>query len=454
MKHIGDIVARAGHANEKQRRIPTVSASLNDGRLVEMVLKAGTAALAVWDGSEVELLPDLLLADGRRLTAYSPENNLLAHGVVKLPSEPEEYGTEAELVAAVREFIHRYVDLSPAFERIVAYYVLLTWVFDAFNELPYLRVRGEPGTGKTRLLLTVGSLCYKPIFASGASTVSPLFRIMDAMGGTLVIDESDFRLSDEKAEVVKILNNGNVRGFPVLRTEQVSGSKEFNPRAYHVFGPKIVATRGFFDDKALESRFISEQMSTDPLRDDIPISLPGTHEAEALALRNKLLLYRFRNLRRVRPGAAGDATLSPRLRQVFAPLVALVLDEETRQDLLQVARGYEADLVADRCLEIDASLLGVVEELDTELRRLPSLQELAQRFEARHGAEHPGLTIRRIGWILRKRLGVLTAKSNGIYVIASEEHAKLAKLYTRYGVGNATPRETSPQSPRSPQAQT
>ncbi len=453
MEHIGSIIARAAASSDKQKRVPTVSAALADSRLVEMVMHAGVTALAVWDGHAADLVSEVPLPDGRLLVPYSPQNNLLAHGVVKLPSGPEEYGTEADLVAAVRSFLHRYVDVTPSFERIAAYYVLLTWVYDAFNELPYLRVRGEPGTGKTRFLLTVGYVCYKPIFASGASTVSPLFRIMDAMGGTLVIDESDFRLSDEKAEVVKILNNGNVRGFPVLRTEQVHGSKEFNPRAYHVFGPKIIATRGFFDDKALESRFISEQMSTDQLRDDIPISLPAAHEEEALQLRNKLLLYRFRNLRHVHTGGPDDPSLSPRLRQVFAPLLSLVLDEETKQDLLVVARRYEADLAADRGLEVDASLLGVVSELEGELGRPPSLQELALRFEVRHGAEHAGLTVRRIGWILRKRFGVLTVKSNGIYIIAPEEQAKLSRLYVRYGVGGATALESSPQSPRSPQAE-
>src|SRR5207244_5816333 len=104
-----------------------------------------------------------------------------------------------------------------------------------------LRERGDYGSGKTRFLLVVGALCYKPIFASGASTTSPLFRIMDAFRGTLILDESDFRLSDERAEIVKILNCGNARGFPVLRTE-VNRAKEFDPRAYTVFGPKIVAT--------------------------------------------------------------------------------------------------------------------------------------------------------------------------------------------------------------------
>ncbi len=196
------------------------------------------------------------------------------------------------LLAEIQAFIHSYVDVSPLFEKIASYYVLFSWVYDSFNELPYLRLRGDPGSGKTRFLLTVGSLCYKPIFASGASTVSPLFRIIDAFRGTLIVDEGDFRLSDERAEIVKILNNGNARGFPVLRSE-VTPKREFNPTAYTVFGPKLVATRGLFQDRALESRCITEAIGQQRLREDMPINLPFLYKQEALELRNKLLLFRI-----------------------------------------------------------------------------------------------------------------------------------------------------------------
>ena len=86
-----------------------------------------------------------------------------------LPSAVGECQQKAVLLEEVRSFIHRYVDLSPGFEEIAAHYVLLTWVYDAFNELGYLRFRGDYGTGKTRALIAVGSVCYKPFFASGAS---------------------------------------------------------------------------------------------------------------------------------------------------------------------------------------------------------------------------------------------------------------------------------------------
>ena len=277
--------------DERVRATPTASALLDDGTLVELVYRRDErrTAFVLWREVGWRLANAVTLRGQQRLVPFSADNNLIRHKVVLLPSEPEEYGTTADLVGAIRSFIHRYVDVGPRFEQVAGYYVLLSWVYDAFNELPYLRVRGDYGSGKTRFLLIVGALFYKPFFASGASTVSPIFHTLDAFRGTLVIDEADFRFSDEKAEVVKILNNGKVRGMPVLRTT-VSASREFNPRAFQVYGPKLVASRGYYDDRALESRFVTEELGQRRLRADIPINLPSAYREEALRLRNKLLL--------------------------------------------------------------------------------------------------------------------------------------------------------------------
>ena len=183
-------IKRVAEKIKKQASKPTISAVLADGSLVEMLYRPeeNCTLFCISKDGDIRYETNLLVS-GRRLAPYSPRNNLLTNEVVRFPSEPSEYGTEQELVEAIRSFIHRYVDVSPLFEQIASYYVLFTWVYDAFNELPYLRLRGDTGSGKTRFLLTVGSLCYKPIFASGASTVSPLFRILDAIRGTLIIDE-------------------------------------------------------------------------------------------------------------------------------------------------------------------------------------------------------------------------------------------------------------------------
>lgn len=420
------------------RTIPTVSAVLPSGALVEMVcdLAERRSGFVVWERGAWRREPYIAVDGRHRLVPYSAENNLIRNEVVLLPSEPTEYGSDEELRSELQAFIHRYTDLSPLFETIASYYVLLSWIYDRFSELPYLRFRGDPGTGKTRSLLIVGSLCYKPIFASGASTVSPLFRILDAVRGTLIIDEGDFRLSDERAELVKILNNGNARGFPVLRSE-VTPQREFNPRAYAVFGPKLVATRGAFDDRALESRFLTEEMGHTPLRDDIPISLPQEYKAEALELRNKLLLFRCRRWdAAATTEALPDRAIEPRLNQIFMPLLRLVDDPHMRAELQELARRYNRELVVDRGMDAEAHLLEIIRDmLASDDCAALSVKEVTSWFVERHGAEYDRkITPKWVGGLIRRRLGLRTQKTGGVFAIPREEEPKLSRLFARYGV--------------------
>ncbi len=429
----------------KERRIPAVSAVLGDGTILETVVdpEAKRTSFILAKDDEWRSADSVPIDSSARLVPYSPRNNLLAHEVVLLPSEPEEYGSEEILLREIESFIHRYVDVSPLFEKIACYYVLLTWIYDDFNELPYLRLRGEPGSGKTRFMLTVGSLCYKPIFASGASTVSPLFRILDSFRGTLVIDEGDFRLSDEQAEIVKILNNGNAKGFPVLRSEATANRGEFNPRAYEVYGPKLIATRGFFKDRALESRCLTEETGGRALRDDIPISLPQSFKAEAQSLRNQLLLYRFRNLKAGRQSQAPDRAIEPRLNQIFLPLLSVVTNPKDREELRALARRYHGEMIAERGMDLEAQILEVIRDLRQSERTL-SVKDITSWLVDRHGEDYERkITTRWVGSVIRRKLYLLTCKSHGNYVIPPEELPKLDRLYARYGIASEEP-ETPP----------
>jgi hypothetical protein len=422
---------------QKRRRAqPIASAVLDDGTIIETVFRPDRkqTALLVWSGGEAREEMTCELPDGNRVAAYSPDNNLLAHSVVLFPSHSQSYSSEKALVAAIRQFIHRYVDVSEGFEEIATYYVLLSWIFDAFNELPYLRLKGDFGSGKSRCLQVIGSICYKPIFASGASTVSPLFRIIDIFRGTLVIDEGDFRFSDERAEIVKILNNGNAKGFPVLRSE-ATPTKEFNPRAFTIFGPKIIATRSAFDDRALESRCITEAMTGAPPRLDIPLSLPESFAEEATALRNMLLSYRFKNRGKVRePSAPRHPGVEPRIAQVYAPLLAVADDQGARGRILSLARKASDALQAERSSSVEAQLLDVIVEMRREAVPL-AIGEIARRFAERFGADYyRPVTPRWVGAQLHRRLSLATTKSNGVFVVPHSEDKRLIELLTRYGL--------------------
>jgi len=416
--------------------IPTVARVAQD-TIIELVFdpdqrKTGLAVSR--HGGLWNIEQGVRIHTGETLIPYSPKNNLIANDCVLLPSKPEHHGDKAELLADIATFLHRYVDLSPLFEQVAAHYILLTWVHDAFNELPYLRLRGEYGTGKTRGLLAIGSLCYRPFFASGASTVSPIFHTLDRFGGTLILDEADFRFSDATSEIVKILNNGNVKGMPVLRTMQ-SQDKEFNPRAFRVFGPKIIAMRGRYDDPALESRFLTEDMGLRPMRGDIPIAQPAALKDEAFALRNRLLHFRFCHLFGTKPDPnALIAGVEPRVNQIALPLLSLVDDPALRAQIAARLTDEQSTRIDQRRDTVEVRVLAILREAFSKSDSTAiSMGTIAERFNTAHGAEYgQPVSDKWIAHVVRKSLRLSTRKSNGVFIVPVTEKPKIDALSSRY----------------------
>lgn len=412
----------------------------SDGVLVEAIQEAANAPtqLVVGHHDKIAIVPDWT-DQGMRHVPVSAAHNLLKHRAVRLPGAPRGYESVEALFTEIEQYASRYLSLSPAFMKIAASYVLLSWVYDAFNELPYLRFRGDYGSGKTRALIIFGSIVYKGFFASGASTVSPIFHTLDSFKGTLVFDEADFRFTDEKAELVKILNNGNVKGFSVLRT-QVTASKEFEPRAFSVYGPKIVGMRGSYDDRALESRFLTEEMSGRTLPSGIPISLPETQEEEAHELRSKLLMYRLRERgnAQIRTEFV-DAQLEPRMNQVLLPLLSIAPTEEARRAIRGYAARVQEGIISDRTTSAEGQLLAVIAPaLSDENRTVLSLQEIVTAFVERFGSEYERpITNRFLGGVLRNRLGLPLYKTNGVIAVSLRDRNRLSTLIGHYGIGDS-----------------
>jgi len=239
---------------------------------------------------------------------------------------------------------------------------------------------------------------------------------------------------------VKILNNGNVRGLPILRT-MMNRQREFNPQAFQVFGPKIVATRSSYEDKGLESRFITEEMGSRALRSDIPINLPETFKDEACELRNKLLLYRFHRRHEVKlDPTLVNRRLEPRLNQIMLPLLSVIGDAKLRTELGAVALNAQASIVAERGLLMEAQVLEILAELMmTSSRSVVPVADITAGLIERYDAEYERvITNRWIGNILRKKLNLQTYKSHGVYVVPLTERPKIELLCGRYGVNVIT----------------
>jgi hypothetical protein len=350
----------------------------------------------------------------------SEVDSLVRRELVLLPGEVGASASLPALLDEVAGFVHTYVDLDPQHERVAAAYVLMTWVYDAFSAVPYLHALGPIGTGKTRFLLTVGSLCYRAILAGGAVSPAAIFRAVDRYTGTLIIDESDFKVAGIWAEILKILNSGYHRGLPALRAESGGGV-----RAYTVYGPKILASRCRFPDDALESRCITVRLHTTG-REDVPLMLPDRFWEQALALRNRLVRFRLDNLATIEaPAVHVQRGCEPRVSQILGALQPFLGDDGLLSELRAEMQNSLADVRSDGVAADIAALL--IQKAGTL-----SLKDIASNLRKR-GQD---VTEKRIGSVLRNDLGLghyVRHKRNGAVVLPLPEEL-LEDLATRYGV--------------------
>ena len=418
---------------DKKPKPKTISfINCHDGRVAELIgdTKSGATMFAVYRVIEESIeIEDSLIVMGD--TYLPPHDDLIKSGTILLPSYPESYGTLKELMVNIDDFIYRYLDISDSYRKLASYYILLSWVYDCFETIPYLRAIGDYGTGKSRFQKIIGSLCYKPMFAGGATTPSPIFRIIDLYRGTLIIDEADFRFSDAQSEIVKILNCGYSTGVPVLRTE---GERERMPVAYNVFCPKILATRERFGDKALESRCLTEIMQGNP-RSDIPVHLPKTFNEEALQIRNMLLMFRFKHYGQieVKPERA-IAGVEARVNQILLPLLSIIEDKDVLEEMRIFATQYGQQIKDSRGEEVQAEVLKVLVEMVGEKQTLGN-KLIAERVNKNRNLDNGEYKISpaKIGRLNSTFYNFQTKKVNGVTQIIWDTE-KAQKLCQRYSV--------------------
>jgi hypothetical protein len=169
----------------------------------------------------------------------------------------------------------------------------------------------------------------------------------------------------------------------------------------------------------------------------VPINLPSSYKEDALHIRNKLLLFRFRNLhKREAAESLVDRTIEPRLNQIFVPLLSIIEDQKAREDLRELARKYNHEMIADRGMEMEAQILEIIRDmLDSPYEVTLSTKDITSWFADRYGMEYEKkVTTKWIGTIIRKKLGLKTQKSHGTYKIPPAEWSKLERLYEKYGV--------------------
>ena len=183
-----------------------------------------------------------------------------------------------EIKEQVQNFIHKYLDVSPEVEAVIADYALQTWQ-PLPNVVKYLRFLGNYATGKTRAGAVMAAICKNAVKVSGYSP-SALMVTMDEKGIVPIFDDVDF-----DRDIKTILIAGNMKNQKIFKMMEHEGKNI--PVSFYVFGYKVILSRKSFRDGALEARCITVKMTgTD--RNDIPRVLDGDFEKDSAEIQQAL----------------------------------------------------------------------------------------------------------------------------------------------------------------------
>ena len=306
--------------DSEEKQIKEVSMVVVDGVLYEEIYDptSKTARFVYWDLVKQQVIETDYVDDGD--IRYVPViDDYITKDVVILPTKAELYESEERLLLDIQAHIHKYLDISDSEEKLCTWTIPIFWLYDKLNiMIPYLRALGDTGCGKSQFLDVIGGLSYKTMMLGGSVTPAIMYRVAEKWKGTMIIDEADWKNSDEYSEVIKIINCNQ----PNRRILRCKGDNYDEIQAFNPWCPRIFATRRIFDDVATESRMLTIRMK-ETSREDIPIVLDDTFRQEQTILRNQLLMYRLKNYGRVNSSIKPDVDMTevePRGKQIIYPI--------------------------------------------------------------------------------------------------------------------------------------
>ena len=272
-------------------------------------------------------------ADGRRIIHIPLQTPSLLKGQVTVPRQASPC-TLMEAYKDACDLAFQFYECEPEMMAHVKLAVAITlgsWFLDRFVEdprvetaglgrfAPILAIRGPSGAGKARLSNALRLISRMPYYDVSTRRIPSLFRPLDQWQGTLVMDECDFRYSDETSDLTHYLNC-RCYGVPISRQNPNDPNRT---ESFHNFGLTIVTQRRLWADNATEDRSLpfycertKKQVATAELDEWI---------RRALDLQDKLLYQRMTLYRKMQIDKAArvEGVKEHRLTAAILPVLAL-----------------------------------------------------------------------------------------------------------------------------------
>ena len=130
-----------------------------------------------------------------------------------------------------------------------------------------------------------------------------------------------------------------------------------------------------------------------------------------------------------------DWEIEPRLNQIFIPLLSVIQDETMRDEIRLLARQFNKELVMNRGTAVEGQVLDIIKDILQNPNTKLTVKDITDWFTDRYGDEYQRkITTKWIGFVIRSKLNLKTAKSNGNYIIPPSEEPKLRILLEKYGL--------------------
>jgi hypothetical protein len=310
---------------------------------------------------------------------------------------PIDYGDESTLFNDQIEFFKKHEPLRDvnAYE-IASAFTFQTYRMEEFSIASYLNLLGPRGTGKTRFMELLASICYRGWFVTHPSPAS-VFYVVDRYAPTLLADNYEFWSKESRRELDGLYNAGYRAGAVVPRRPR-DESEGNELEVYKVFCPKVISgTRE--PSEALASRCI--RIRTARATEPVPMFIDLEMAAE---LRRKLLAYRFRHFERPLETDRSLMNRYWRIGEIFHPILTVAPNDDVAAKIADFALGIYREDIEEYATSLDADVVKAVANAESlAVAGKLTISNILDKFNDGR-AENEKINGRRLGWAL-KRLG-------------------------------------------------
>jgi len=263
---------------------------------------------------------------------------------------------------------------EPIYYKLMALYVMQTYMYTNWNATGYVHFNGTPGSGKSRCLQVIEATGYN---GRAAMNISPsaMFRTINGNPGVLCIDEAEAFKSEKDAEVYKLLLGGYDSHGQAIINDKVGDT--YRPTAYITYCPKAVASIALLDSTLASRTLIIPMLPAVKMPDELP------EDGDWRYLRNDLHVWALQNAVKIKQlSSAWDTRarheharrLINRAWQIARPYLVLAasFDKELVEEMITFFNEYYLEM-RELMQQTDSNAL-VLKCLPTVIKTKPPIE--------------------------------------------------------------------------------